>query len=71
MYKCKDCKWLEASHWVHPVTGRAVNCYVCLCERKRRWYKMKRKGFQYMEPSHVACKTGFELKENHKGDAVL
>jgi len=62
--KCKDCKWLEESHFINPINHKAVKCYVCLCERKRRWHKIRSKGYQMMEPSHSACKTGFILKED-------
>lgn len=64
MMHCRDCKWFEESYCIHPYTNKAVKCYVCTCERKRRWYKMRNKDYQFMEPSHAACKTGFELKEN-------
>lgn len=61
--KCRDCKWFQESHFINPINNKAVRCYVCICKNKRRWHKMKYSGYQIMEPSHSACRTGFEPKE--------
>lgn len=60
---CRDCKWFEESYQVNPINQQYVKCYICLCKTKKMWHKMKDKGFRYTEPSHAACKTGFEPKE--------
>ena len=61
--KCRDCKWFEKSRWMNPLTNELRDCYVCTCKNKRRWHQSRFTGYQIMEPSHAACKSGFKPKE--------